>query len=99
MASGETGLSRLGWEFSIFSQNPPLPAILDHKVTRAEFPLGLIMFSLPFSGLRDTDKEFNLKLNLNRHLSILGFWEDLSEEELQNNSSLGLDIKAQFEFR
>ncbi len=46
-----------------------------------------------------TDKEFNIKLNLNRHLSLLGFWEDLSEEELQNNSSLGLDIKAQFEFR
>ncbi|MBI2646059.1 MAG: hypothetical protein HYW85_03365 [Deltaproteobacteria bacterium] len=46
-----------------------------------------------------TDKEFNLKLNLNRHLSILGFWEDVSEERLQNNSSLGLDIKAQFEFR
>ncbi|MBI3019124.1 MAG: translocation/assembly module TamB domain-containing protein [Deltaproteobacteria bacterium] len=46
-----------------------------------------------------TDKEFNLKLNLNRHLSILGFWEDVSEEKLQNNSSLGLDVKAQFEFR
>ncbi len=46
-----------------------------------------------------TDKEFNIKLNLNRHLSILGFWEDVSDEELQNNSSLGLDVKAQFEFR
>ena len=46
-----------------------------------------------------TDKEFNIKLNLNRHLSLLGFWEDVSEEELQNNSSLGLDLKAQFEFR
>ncbi|HBQ21406.1 MAG: hypothetical protein A2Z91_04235 [Deltaproteobacteria bacterium GWA2_38_16] len=45
------------------------------------------------------DKEFNLKFNINKNLSILGLWEDLSDEELQDNSSLGVDLKAQFEFR
>lgn len=46
-----------------------------------------------------TDKEFNLKLNLNKNVSLLGVWEDLSEEEIQENSSLGVDLKVQFEFK
>lgn len=46
-----------------------------------------------------TDKEFNIKYNINRNLSLLGLWEDISDEKLEDNSSIGLDLKAQFEFQ
>ena len=45
------------------------------------------------------DKEFNVKYYLNKNFSVVGFWEDLSDEELQDNASLGVDIKAQIEFQ
>ncbi|MBI4041591.1 MAG: translocation/assembly module TamB domain-containing protein [Deltaproteobacteria bacterium] len=45
-----------------------------------------------------SDKEFNLKYHFNRNLSIVSYWEDLSDEELQDNSSLGIDLQAQIEF-
>jgi len=46
-----------------------------------------------------SEKEFNLKYNLHKNLSLLGFLEDPSEEELQDNASFGVDFKVQFEFR
>ncbi len=46
-----------------------------------------------------SEKELNLKYNLHKNLSFLGFFEDRSEEELQDNASFGLDFKVQFEFK
>lgn len=46
-----------------------------------------------------SEKELNLKYNLHKNLSFLGFFEDRSEEELQDNASFGLDFRVQFEFK
>lgn len=46
-----------------------------------------------------SEKELNLKYNLHKNLSFLGFFEDRSEEEVQDNASFGLDFRVQFEFK
>ena len=46
-----------------------------------------------------SEKELDLKYNINRNLSVSGFWEDHSEEVVQDNSNFGVDLKMQFEFR
>ena len=46
-----------------------------------------------------SDKEFNIKYNINKNLAAAGFWEDRSDEIIQDNASIGVDLKIQFEFK